>query len=215
LTEIILVRHGQANAQATTEEGYDQLSDLGRQQSRWLGEYLSDNSDEFDRVLSGTLNRQIDTGVEMGHKPTQDKRLNELRYYATAQILETEHDIPMPQSEADYTTHLPILMRYWQRGKIKDAPESYQEFQMRILHVISELCSKGGRSLVITSSGVIGMVLTQILELNVASQSKLMLSIQNTSYHSIKLVDGSLFLTGFNATPHLDGAERANSRSFV
>ena len=36
--EIILVRHGQA---AFASDNYDQLTDLGWQQARWLGEHLA------------------------------------------------------------------------------------------------------------------------------------------------------------------------------
>ena len=37
---ITLIRHGQANSSATTEEGYDNLSELGKTQARWLGEQI-------------------------------------------------------------------------------------------------------------------------------------------------------------------------------
>ncbi len=40
MSKITLIRHGQANNTATDEAGYDRLSDLGRQQARWLGEYM-------------------------------------------------------------------------------------------------------------------------------------------------------------------------------
>ena len=35
--ELTLIRHGQANSGATTEEDYDRLSDLGHTQARLLG----------------------------------------------------------------------------------------------------------------------------------------------------------------------------------
>lgn len=215
MTEIVLVRHGQANAQATTEEGYDQLSDLGRQQARWLGEYFEKNAGPFDRVICGTLNRQIDTAKEMGQSPDQDPRLNELRYYATAKALESAHQIKMPQVETDFKNHLPVLMRYWHKGLIEDAPETFEQFHMRIVTILSELAVKGGRSLVVTSGGAIGMVMQQVLDLNISTLSKVMLSIHNSSFHTIKLVDETLMLAGFNATPHLDGPKRAHARSFV
>jgi broad specificity phosphatase PhoE len=39
-SEIILIRHGQANTGAKDEESYDKLSATGHQQSAWLGDYL-------------------------------------------------------------------------------------------------------------------------------------------------------------------------------
>ena len=40
MPEITLVRHGQAKQNATSEEDYDRLSDLGRIQAKWVGEHL-------------------------------------------------------------------------------------------------------------------------------------------------------------------------------
>ena len=39
MSQITLVRHGQANSGAQDEAGYDALSDLGARQSAWLGDY--------------------------------------------------------------------------------------------------------------------------------------------------------------------------------
>ncbi len=58
---LYLVRHGQASFGAAD---YDQLSPLGVQQSRRLGEYLRQrhgNALRFDAVLTGTLRRQRQT----------------------------------------------------------------------------------------------------------------------------------------------------------
>ena len=55
---LYLVRHGQASFGA---DNYDLLSPLGRQQSVRLGEYFSYKGVHFDAVLTGTLNRQIQT----------------------------------------------------------------------------------------------------------------------------------------------------------
>ena len=51
--EIILVRHGQANSYATTEEDYDRLSELGHQQAQWLGDWFRDHAYQFDHIVSG------------------------------------------------------------------------------------------------------------------------------------------------------------------
>ena len=64
--EITLVRHGQANSSATTEEDYDRLSELGHQQAEWLGEWMQGHEKPFDHVLSGTLRRHRETVAGMG-----------------------------------------------------------------------------------------------------------------------------------------------------
>lgn len=86
MTEIILVRHGQANTHATDEVAYDRLSDLGHRQAGWLGAWLGDTDPHFDRVITGTLSRQRQTAAAMGFSATDtDDRLNELSYFALAQ----------------------------------------------------------------------------------------------------------------------------------
>ena len=61
---VLLVRHGQA---AFGTEHYDRLSDQGRQQARWLGEYLAARGLRFRTVVAGTLARQRDTAAEFMH----------------------------------------------------------------------------------------------------------------------------------------------------
>ena len=58
---VLLVRHAQASF-GTAD--YDRLSELGRQQSRWLGEYFATRSLRPYRVMAGTLRRQRDTATE-------------------------------------------------------------------------------------------------------------------------------------------------------
>jgi broad specificity phosphatase PhoE len=85
--EIILVRHGQANSTATDESSYDRLSDLGRRQGAWLGEWLAAQGEGFDLVLSGSLNRHLGTAEAMGHRPEIDPRLNEMDYFNLSRAL--------------------------------------------------------------------------------------------------------------------------------
>src|SRR5574338_357101 len=59
---VYLVRHAQASFGA---KDYDRLSELGRQQARWLGGYFAERGLRFARVLSGTLARQQDTAREL------------------------------------------------------------------------------------------------------------------------------------------------------
>lgn len=58
MTEIYLVRHGQASF---GQDNYDVLSELGQQQARWLGEWIAQQPVEFDAIYSGTLERQRHT----------------------------------------------------------------------------------------------------------------------------------------------------------
>ena len=84
MSQLFLIRHGQASFFA---ENYDQLSDLGIQQSKILGRAWSKGGFKFDYVWSGTLERQIGTAELVGQvffdenifwpKIISDSKLNE------------------------------------------------------------------------------------------------------------------------------------------
>jgi broad specificity phosphatase PhoE len=61
LSNLYFVRHGQAG----TRDAYDSLSELGRRQSRRLGEYFVRQGLEFAAASAGTLLRQRQTAAEV------------------------------------------------------------------------------------------------------------------------------------------------------
>jgi len=61
LSSVYLVRHGQAG----TRDSYDSLSELGRRQSRLLGEYFLSQGIEFAAAYSGSMLRQQQTAAEV------------------------------------------------------------------------------------------------------------------------------------------------------
>ena len=63
MSSLALVRHGQASFFA---ENYDQLSPLGEQQARLLGEYWLRRGVRFDEVYTGPRVRQIETAALAG-----------------------------------------------------------------------------------------------------------------------------------------------------
>ena len=58
MSELYLVRHAQASFGA---DNYDQLSDHGHQQSRWLGDYMGMRGLKFDTLLVGDMVRHHET----------------------------------------------------------------------------------------------------------------------------------------------------------
>ena len=58
MSRLFLIRHAQASF---LSENYDQLSDHGIDQAKILGESLASNEFIFDKIYSGTLNRQPHT----------------------------------------------------------------------------------------------------------------------------------------------------------
>ena len=216
MSDIILVRHGQANTHATDEASYDRLSDLGHEQARWLGAHMAGTDPHFDHVVTGTLSRQVETARAMGYETAeQDKRLNELSYFELTLAVERQYGLPAPTEAAEFARFLPQVMAYWAEGTLQDIPEPFEDFDGRVTELLADLCGRGGRSLVVTSGGVIGMILRHILSLDTAGMAAIMLQTRNASMHRLHYVHGHLMLATFNATPHLDAPERAHARTFI
>ncbi|WP_299349568.1 histidine phosphatase family protein [uncultured Shimia sp.] len=210
MPHITLVRHGQANTEARDEESYDKLSDLGHQQARWLGGHFSQTSDQFHRVYTGTMRRHIETaeGIGAPFTPVRDARLNEIAYFDLSQLMEEQHGLQIPTEREGFVEHLPRVLQAWQEGRIEGAPESFQQFHGRVSDVMEEIAAGDGRALVVTSGGLIGMVLRQTLDLDVGGWAKMCLAIMNTSVHRWQMVLGQPLLVQFNNVAHLEAPER-------
>ncbi len=209
--EIILVRHGQANSAATTEDDYDRLSALGHQQANLLGEWMRAHDYAFDHIVSGTLRRHRETVGGMGWSADEDARLNEIDYFRLTDEMHTVKGEPMPTQET-FSDHMPKVFAAWQRAEI-EGQESYENFETRVADLLNDAATPGRRVLCVTSGGVIGMMLRHILGLDLLRMSHVMLPIWNTSVHRLTVRDNRTFLAGFNAIPHLDHPELAAART--
>lgn len=209
---ITLVRHGQANSAAQDEAGYDRLSDLGRQQAAWLGEWQRAQGERFDTVLSGSLTRHRQTATAMGHPaPRIDPRLNEMDYFNLGRALQDVHGVPMPGPE-DFVTHAPQVLEAWHRAEII-GNETFAAFETRVTSALQEAAAPGRHVLCITSGGVIAMVVRHLLGLDPRRMAMVALPILNTSVHRVHVLEHGTILAGFNATPHLDREDRTDART--
>ena len=104
---LYLVRHGQASFGAAD---YDNLSDLGVQQSVRLGEYFAQKGIPFDAVLTGSLRRHTQTwngiaqGAGLDHTPLVWPGLNE---YDSEAVIQAIHPQPLqkPDTPEVYRHH--------------------------------------------------------------------------------------------------------------
>lgn len=214
MSQITLIRHGQANSAATDEAGYDRLSDLGRSQARWLGEHMRSAEQSFERVYTGTLTRHQQTAQEWGAEAvTVDPRLDEVRYFDLSERMHRQFGIAMPRGHTEFIDHLPLTFAAWQEGKLEDVPESFHDFQARVQSVIEEIASRGERTIVFTSGGFIGMALRVVMGLDFGAFTRTILPIMNSSVHRIEQTGAGLVLTQFNAVPHLESPERREART--
>ncbi|MEM6385646.1 MAG: histidine phosphatase family protein [Pseudomonadota bacterium] len=209
--EIFLVRHGQANSVATTEEEYDRLSDMGHQQARWLGDWFRENAHGFEHIVSGTMRRHRETVSGLGLTAEEDARLNEINYYALSDALHRVKGEPLPTGET-FAVHMPKVFAAWKAAEI-EGTESYFAFETRVAELLKDAIQPGRRVLCVTSGGVIGMILRHILDLDILKMSDVMLPIYNSSLHRLTVRDGVAYLAGFNAIPHLDPPDRAHART--
>jgi broad specificity phosphatase PhoE len=208
--EVVLVRHGQANsATATTEAEYDRLSELGRQQAAWLGEWLRERGEAFDAVLCGSLRRHRETveAMEVG-PPEVDARFNEMDYFGLAEAHRAAGGGPV--TAETFPDHIVEVIHAWKAARIQGA-ESYASFETRVAEALHDAAREGRRVLCITSGGTIGMALRHVLGLDPTRMAHLLVPIRNTSMHRLSVRGGASMLSEFNATPHLLPAERAHA----
>ena len=122
MPEITLVRHGQAKQNATSEADYDNLSELGRTQAKWVGEHFNKLNLSYDAIVTGTLNRQIDTQILMDIESKtpviRDERFNEIPLYDLADLINIQFGIDFPDSELSFKKHLNFTFEKWENGKI-------------------------------------------------------------------------------------------------
>ncbi len=209
--DIILVRHGQANSQATTEEDYDRLSELGKTQAIWLGDWMRAHEYGFDHVVAGTLRRHRETVSGMGFEADEDARLNELDYYRLSDQLHRVKGEPLPTGDT-FPDHMPKVFAAWKQAEIEGA-EPYQAFEDRVAALLDDAAQPGRRVLCVTSGGVIGMILRHLLDLDMMKMTRVMLPIWNTSVHRLHVRDDETILAGFNGIPHLETPDRAAART--
>jgi len=140
-----------------------------------------------------------------------DPRLNEMDYFNLGRALHEVHGIPFPDPDG-FAAHVPQVMQAWHRAEIQ-GHESFAAFEDRVAGVLQEAAQPGRRVLCVTSGGVIGMAIRQLLGLDPQQMALILIPILNTSVHKIHVTGQGTILAGFNAVPHLDQPDRAAART--
>ncbi len=215
--EVILVRHGQASFGAAN---YDKLSDLGHQQAEWLGHYFAEHAIAFDHAVCGSLQRHQETlaGINRSHHlpaTETDARFNELDYDALQSQYIRATGVDAPVDRRAFTEHFPEIFERWEAGELGKDAESFTDFRSRVEIGLDAVAEPGRSILIVTSGGVIGVLLRRILGLSARATADLMLNIHNASVHRLTLEYDVLRLSLFNASPHLEGEARAHARTFI
>ncbi|MEQ3670250.1 histidine phosphatase family protein [Pseudophaeobacter sp.] len=210
MAELLIVRHGQASFGA---ENYDDLSDLGRQQSRALGDTLRALDWVPDRMITGSLMRQKQTLEEMGFDGDAEEHAgwNEYDFH---DLLNSRYGGVAPDDViTDRKTHFRALretLTEWQQGGIASAGESWLTFCDRVERARQAAVSdRVERVLVVSSGGAIARLVADSLSLPNDQMIALNLQIKNTSTSRFVFSKEKFFLHEFNSVPHFHNVERA------
>ena len=215
MAELLVIRHGQASFGA---QNYDVLSELGRAQARAAGEWLRSMGWLPDRVVTGTLDRQIDTASEMGFEPTPERHAG-LNEYDFGDLLNARFKGDIPDMvKGDRKVHFRTLRETvfaWQKDEIAQPSETWAQFADRVEAARTfAINTDAKRVLVISSGGVIGQMVAASLHAPAQHMMNLNLQIKNAAMTRF-VFSGSLFsLNEFNATPHYATPEGAELMSY-
>ena len=213
--KIFLVRHGQASLGAAN---YDQLSALGVQQSRRLGEYFKECGVQFEAAYCGTLVRQQHTlshilnalEVEPGSCPiTQTDSLNEYDSHGVMQCIH-KGPIPNPSTPEGYKAFFRLLrsaLLYWITHPVTPVnTPSFTTFLDGVRRTLKEIQLKhtgSGSVLVISSGGPISTALAYLMSIGPQTQIELNLGLRNTSVCELNFNQRKISVIGFNSVAHL------------
>ena len=208
---LYLVRHGQASF---GKADYDNLSDLGRQQSLRLGAYFKHRRLAFDMVIMGGLRRHAQTweGIAQGAgfdlKPLVWAGLDE---YDSEAVVKAIHParLEKPDTPELYKQHFRLLrdgLRAWMAGTTRplgmpDYPSFVQGVVGALDHVRTSNCSN---VLIVSSGGPISTAVGQLLGTSAETTIELNFRIRNTSITEFSFNPKRHVLTSYNHLPHLE-----------
>lgn len=220
MTELVLVRHGQASFGGAR---YDVLSPMGLRQSAVLGAHWQHLGFKADAFYSGAMARQKDTAKQalsdagIVSAIVENPAFNEydfegiLRGYLP--IAAYEHPqlkltaAGVFKDPRQFQAMFEIIIGYWLAGRAPDATpiEPWLAFSGRVRDGLREAASADRqRTVVFTSGGVIAVALREALQLSDAMAFRMNWRIANASVHRFKRGKSGLSLIGFNNITHLE-----------
>lgn len=226
--QIYLVRHGQASFGAAD---YDELSDLGREQSRLLGGWLAACGRPITGVVTGSLRRHHQTAeaclsaIPDGLKPngewTADSGFDEYdhnlilaRYSAEfadpeagRRVLERSENPKRAFQEA----FAQAMVRWMSGGHSGEYAESWVQFRQRCVGALERLAGAAGASrttVVFTSGGPIAAICQELLGIPDRNAVTLNWSMVNSAVTKLLHQPGRISLSYLNAFPHLERTGR-------
>jgi len=223
MATLYLVRHGQASFASAN---YDRLSELGRRQSVWLGEYFAERGIVFARAVCGTLERQRETAraildtmgsaLTAAEHPGWNEYSGEALYKA---YLGDEWANARAKGDVRsvYRT-IKAALAAWSEDKLPGPlPESWRDFGGRIATAMNSACAglpEDAHVLAATSGGAIGRGVADLLQAPAQTAIELNLQFRNSGFCEIFFSPRSMRLVSFNRVPHLERSDRREAITY-
>lgn len=233
MSELILVRHGQASF---GKKSYDKLSELGIEQARLLSQYWKSEGEQFDHIYAGSLLRQQETAQELlplvagnPDSPITHTGLNEyngdslirihLRDLGKAPDANVEFggavsdgDVSSIKEKGTFQKIFEEATAKWIEDKLEPSNneenfEYWAAFKQRVYNALDEIMETHGggkRVLLSTSGGVIAIALQRVLQFPDDQVIKTNWMVHNSSVTRIRYGSGKISLMQFNNLPHLN-----------
>jgi broad specificity phosphatase PhoE len=209
MAELYLIRHAQASFGAAN---YDKLSDLGHEQSIELGRALKAQGLKPTAFWIGSLVRHRETlagiliGMGIDATPQVHPGFNEFDF--TALLNAKYAGQPAPENmHTERKSHFRTLrdtVLEWEADAIPDPPETWAQFSARTADAQRTAMSPDHQcTIAISSGGAIGRIIADALDCGPGQQIKLQLQMKNCAVNRFVYSSKSVYLHGFNETPHI------------
>jgi len=212
---LYLVRHGQASFGAAD---YDQLSPLGAQQSRRLGEYFREHGQHFSVVLTGTLKRHQQTWAGIAEGMQRDVlapdavALPDLNEFDAEAIIRAIHPGPLrkPETAVDVRAHFRLLrdgLLAWMRGDTAPAGMMpYAAFRAGVERALDRVRTEHADDdvLMVSSGGPIATAIGLVLGTAHEATIDLNMRMRNSAVSEFAVTPKRHTLITYNTLPHLD-----------
>ncbi|MFT2091530.1 histidine phosphatase family protein [Paraglaciecola sp. 2405UD69-4] len=224
MAEFYIVRHGQASFGA---ENYDKLSALGQRQAEWLGEYFQRKNITFSHAFRGDMVRHKETmqgicsKLSSLPKETLELGFNEFDFQNIVEAYLSIYPNEALAEDAQPALFYRLLkqsMLSWSKDLLpKDRlTETWQEFRARVQNALDRVCQSPAKQpiLIVSSGGVIAMLLSLILELKSHLVMELNMQVKNTSFSHFYFNKNGVRLASFNNIPHLENLNKPDIITF-
>jgi len=195
---VYVIRHGQASF---GKSDYDELSKNGIRQSYILGKFFAQTNTRFDKIYSGSLDRQIYTAVHTLEGMEEKEReigINEgLNEYSHMELINAALDYHLKKEGKKYELaelakdrkvfqkFFSRVVEKWIEGAFSDyGIETYEKYSDRVLKAfeeVSHLKERKARIAVFTSGGAISVLLENTLGIHPFKAAEIGWGIRNCS----------------------------------